>query len=91
MGCNPEEQITIYDSCGCNQCDNTGYIGRIGVYEIMQVTPKLKNIISKRMGADAIKEQALKEGMHTLRMSATEYVLDGTTSYEEMMRVSFDV
>ena len=91
MGCNPEKQITIYDSCGCNQCDNTGYIGRIGVYEIMQVTPKLKNIISKRMGADAIKEQALKEGMHTLRMSATEYVLDGTTSYEEMMRVSFDV
>ncbi len=91
MGCNPEEQITIYDSCGCNQCDNTGYIGRIGVYEIMQVTPKLKNIISKRMGADAIKEQALKEGMHTLRMSATEYVLDGTSSYEEMMRVSFDV
>lgn len=91
MGCNPEEQITIYEPCGCNQCDKTGYMGRIGVYEIMQVTPKLKTIISKQMGADAIKEQALKEGMHTLRMSATEYVLDGITSYDEMMRVSFDV
>lgn len=91
MGCNPEEQITIYEPCGCNQCDKTGYMGRIGVYEIMQVTPKLKTIISKQLGADAIKEQALKEGMHTLRMSATEYVLDGITSYDEMMRVSFDV
>ena len=57
----------------------------------MQITPKLKNIISKREGADILKEEALKEGMHTLRMSATDYVLDGTTSFSEMVKVSFDV
>ena len=91
MGCDPDAQITIYEPCGCNQCDNTGYRGRIGVYEIMQMTPKLKTIISKQLGADAIKEQALEDGMYTLRMSATEYVLDGTTSYDEMIKVSFDV
>ncbi len=90
MGVNPAEEVTMYKPCGCPQCDHTGYKGRIGVYEIMTVTPELKKIISNRGGADKIKEQALKEGMNTLHMSATEYVLEGMTSYEEMLRVSFD-
>lgn len=90
MNCNMEEDVTIYEPCGCSKCDNTGYKGRIGVYEIMKMSPKLKTIISKRQGVDAIKEQALQEGMYTLRMSATEYVLDGITSVEEMIKVSFD-
>jgi type IV pilus assembly protein PilB len=85
-----EKEVTIYEPCGCPKCDNTGYRGRIGVYEIMKMTPKLKTIISKREGADKIKEQALAEGMHTLHMSATDYVLEGITSYSEMIRVSFD-
>lgn len=90
MGCNMDEDVMIYEPCGCSKCDNTGYKGRIGVYEIMRMSPRLKTIISKRQGADAIKEQALQEGMYTLRMSATEYVLDGTTSFDEMIKVSFD-
>ena len=85
------EKLEIYEPVGCGRCDNTGYKGRIGVYEIMEVTPKLKTIISKGGDAEDIKNQALKEGMYTLRMSATELVLDGTTSYSEMMKVSFDV
>lgn len=90
MGCSMEEDVTIYEPCGCSKCENTGYKGRIGVYEIMKMSPRLKTIISKRQGVDAIKEQALQEGMYTLRMSATEYVLDGTTSFDEMVKVSFD-
>jgi type IV pilus assembly protein PilB len=87
----PEEDLTIYEPCGCAKCDGTGFRGRIGVYEIMEVTPQLKHIISKGGEVEAIKAQALKDGMHTLRMSATELVLDGTTSVQEMMRVSFDL
>lgn len=87
----PETQeVTIYEPCGCPQCAETGFKGRIGVYEIMKMTPALKRIISKREGAEKLKEQAMQEGMRTLRMSATEYVLDGTTAYGEMLRVSFD-
>lgn len=87
----PETQdVTIYQPCGCPQCGETGYKGRIGVYEIMVMSPELKRIISKKEGTDKLKAQALAEGMKTLRMSATEYVLDGTTSYNEMLRVSFD-
>lgn len=85
------ENLIIYEPCGCAQCDNTGYRGRIGVYEIMEMTPKLKIIISRNGTSEDIKEQALSEGMKTLRMSATEYVLEGITSFNEMMKVSFDI
>lgn len=91
LGRKPEEDITIYEPCGCSKCDGTGYKGRIGVYEIMRMTPDLKKIVSKRQGADILKEKALEEGMRTLRMSASEYVLDGTTSLHEMMKISFDI
>jgi len=85
-----DEPVKIYKPCGCSMCDNTGYKGRIGVYEIMEVTHDLKYIIARGGNADEIKECALKEGMSTLRMSATRYVLNGITSVSEMKKVSFD-
>ena len=91
LGVKAEEQVQIYEPCGCPQCDNMGYKGRIGVYEIMEMSQDLKTIISKNGSAEAIKEQAMKNGMHTLRMSASEYVLSGITSFNEMMKVSFDL
>lgn len=87
----PDEDVTIYEPCGCPKCDGTGFRGRIGVYEIMEVTQPLKTIISKNGSAEDIKNKALEEGMSTLRMSATKYVLQGITSIKEMMRVSFDL
>ena len=90
MGVDVSEEVTIYDPCGCSKCENTGYKGRIGVYEIMKMTPTLKKIISRRDGADVLKEKAIEEGMRTLRMSGSGYVLDGTTSFSEVVRISFD-
>lgn len=87
----PDAGVTVYEPCGCTKCDGTGFRGRIGVYEIMEVTQPLKNIISKHGTAEEIKEKALEEGMNTLRMAATKYVLEGITSVPEMMRVSFDL
>lgn len=86
----PDEDITIYTPCGCPRCDGTGFRGRIGVYEIMEMTQPLRSIISKNGNAEDIKEKALNEGMHTLRMCATDYVLAGITSINEMIKVSFD-
>lgn len=87
----PGSKHIIYKPKGCPACDNMGYKGRIGVYEIMEMTPTLKEIISKNGNAEEIKRAALNEGMHTLRMSATEYVLEGITSVSEMVKVSFDI
>lgn len=91
MNVDVDEELTIYEPCGCPKCDNTGYRGRVGVYEIMKMTSKLKDVVCRKQGVDALKEQAMEEGMHTLRMSATEYVLEGITSYSEMVKVSFDL
>jgi type IV pilus assembly protein PilB len=91
MGLPVDKPQMIYEPKGCPQCDGTGYRGRIGVYEIMEMTPKLQRIISKGGNAEDIKNQALEEGMHTLRMSAAEYVVDGITSFSEAAKISFDI
>lgn len=91
LGVDVKEPLTVYEACGCSKCDNTGYRGRIGVYEMMEITPELKRVIARRGDADQIRDQALKEGMHTLRMSAGRYVLEGITSMHEMKKVSFDM
>lgn len=90
LGCNVAEPLKLYRPCGCDRCDNTGYKGRIGVYEIMEITPQLKRVISHNEDAETIKNVALEDGMKTLRMRAAEYVVDGTTSVSEMLKVSFD-
>ena len=90
MGVPEIEELTIYEPCGCPQCGDTGFKGRIGVYEIMQMSPNLKRIISRREGAERLKDQAMAEGMRTLRMSAAAYVQEGITSFNEMLRVSFE-
>ena len=90
MGVDENKDVTIYEPCGCSKCDNVGYKGRIGVYEIMRMTPALKKIVSTRQGADVLKDKAIEEGMRTLRMSGSEYVLEGITSYSEAVRISFD-
>lgn len=87
----PTEDIVVYEPCGCKYCDNTGYKGRIGIYEIMTITPKIKSMISKGNSADEIKEVAITEGMSTLKASAAKYVLDGTTSISEMVKVTYEV
>jgi type IV pilus assembly protein PilB len=90
MGIDPDREIQIYEPCGCPKCDNSGYRGRIGVYEIMKMSPNLRRIISHKEGTEVLKNQAIKEGMRTLKMSGFEYVLDGTTSLAEVIKISFD-
>ena len=82
--------MTIYRACGCPLCSETGFYGRIGVYEIMEMTPELKKIVTARGSTEEIKTTALRQGMHTLRMSAAQYVLEGVTTIEEMLKVSFE-
>lgn len=90
MNIDENGDILIYEAAGCEKCDNTGYTGRIGIYEILTVTQNIKNLISRRETADEVARAAQTEGMHTLRQSATKLVLEGTTSYKEMLRTTFE-
>lgn len=82
------EKATLYKGVGCNLCNHTGYRGRIAVYEILPITRAIKNVISAGGNAEQIRDEAIKEGLHTLRMSSVELVLDGTTTIEEMIRLT---
>lgn len=84
------EEATIYRPVGCSQCNNTGYKGRIGIYEMLEVSPEIKNIIAHNGTTAEIKKQAIEEGMRTLLMGSRTRVLDGTTSMEELMKVSVE-
>lgn len=84
------EPLKLYKACGCEACGNTGYYGRIGVYEIMPISRKIKNLIASGANADEITAQAVTEGMNTLRMSASNYVKQGLTSFNEMMKITYE-
>jgi type IV pilus assembly protein PilB len=90
MGMELTEDFTIYEPVGCERCDQTGYSGRIGIYEIMTITPRLRNLIAQNVTADELKVAAQAEGMHTLRESASRLVQEGTTSYREMLHSTFE-
>lgn len=77
------KNLKVYKGKGCNACNGTGYKGRVAVYEVLTVTPKVRELILKNGSADDIKKAAIKEGMKTLRMAALTKVAQGHTTIEE--------
>ena len=84
-----DEDVIIYEPAGCTLCGDTGYAGRIGVYEMMPVSKELQAVIAKGATADVIEKQALSEGMLTLKMGAAKHVLNGITSMMEMKKIVY--
>ncbi len=82
--------LPIYEPNGCEACGDTGYHGRIGVYEIMPVTTDLRVKIAASARADEIKEQAVKEGMNTLSVSAAQLCIKGVTSFKEALKIAYE-
>ena len=82
---NPDN--VIYEPIGCNEC-REGYKGRVGIYEVMKVSPDISRIIMEDGNAIDIKDAALKNGFRDLRRSGILKVLQGVTSIQEMMRVT---
>ena len=90
LGVPEDKQLILKERCGCEVCGNTGYFGRIGVYEIMPITHRIRNLIAKRANADEITAEAQREGMSTLRQAAAKYVMSGVTSFSEMMKITYE-
>ena len=91
----PRERLqegTIYESNpeGCEECRGTGFRGRTGIYEILAITDHIRPLIVQRASSVAIKQEALKHGMRTLRDDGWDKVLKGVTTIEEVVRVSED-
>ena len=77
------EKIKVYKGKGCEICNNTGYKGRVAIYEVLSVTAKVRELILKHASADELKRQAIRDGMKTLRMCALTKVAQGLTTLEE--------
>lgn len=78
----------ICEPVGCEECRGTGYAGRTGIYEILLISDTIRQMIVDRKSAAEIKENALQNGMHTLRMDGFRKALDGVTTLEEVIRVA---
>ncbi len=84
------EGMTVYRPIGCDQCNNTGYKGRVGVYQVLPMTDAIGRIIMEGGNSIDIADQAKKEGVADLRESARKKVRDGIMSLEEANRVTVD-
>ncbi len=82
----PPETVNL--KVGCLECRDTGYLGRIGIYEIMPLSQSLKNLISSDADIGKLRKLAYKEGMRSLRLSGAQKIAAGLTTIEEVMRVA---
>ena len=81
-----EPKTQFYQGAGCNYCGHTGYLDRIGVYELLQMTPEIKRLIVGWATQDELRRQAEKQGMRSLRTEALKLVVEDTTTISEVIR-----
>lgn len=82
------DPLYVYKSQGCKKCDRTGFISRIGIFEVLAMTPGLKELILKTLSSEAIRKEAEKHGRISMRQDGVLKVLKGQTTIEEVLRVT---
>ena len=92
LGVSPDEVKTfpVYKGKGCSICNNTGYKGRVGLYEVMAIKEEIKELILSRASTSEVKKEAMRLGMKTLRQSGIIKIRDGLTTIEEVLRSTMD-
>ncbi len=92
LGIPPDEvkSFTVYKGKGCPICNNTGYKGRLGLYEVMPMKEEVKELVLSRASTSEIKKEAIRLGMKTLRQSGIMKVKDGVTTIEEVLRSTIE-
>jgi type IV pilus assembly protein PilB len=88
IGFTPEEakKVNVFRPNGCSACNNTGYKGRTGLFEVMEIKGEIKDLILAKAQAKEIKKKAMQNGMITLRRSGLEKIKEGVTSIDEVLR-----
>jgi len=76
----------LYKGRGCQNCNNTGYRGRVGLFEVMEITDEVRELILSGASALELKRKAVEEGMVSLRASGLQKVREGQTTVEEVLR-----
>lgn len=82
------KKMQIPKPVGCEKCNNTGYFGRVAIYEVMPISEKISKLIIEKAAAAAIQKQATEDGMMTMKQDGYVKVLEGVTTAEEVLRVA---
>lgn len=82
------QNLQFYEAAGCDQCDNIGYKGRVGLFEVLEMTNDLRILIVKKVSALELEEAAIKSGMTTLEQNGIIHALKGDTTLNEVYRVA---
>jgi type IV pilus assembly protein PilB len=82
-----DREIILHRGLGCSACFQSGYLGRTGIYEIMEINEELRDLIFQQIPKDVLHRMAVDLGMQTLRQSAVDKILDGSTTVEEAYRI----
>lgn len=83
-----EKTIRVYEGSGCEVCNHSGYMGRVGIFEVLEVTDEIRELITSREDSTKIKKMAMEQGMTTMFDDGLEKVKQGITSLSEIMRVT---
>ena len=86
----PEDKILLSRGKGCAECNNTGYLGRIGIFEVLPVSEKVARLVIERSAALEVEKVAVAEGMITLKQDGYLKIIEGVTTVEEVLRVAQD-
>ena len=88
LGLNADEarNMKFYRGMGCDVCNNTGYKGRVGLFELMIITDKLRDMIMNNASVDEMRTEAQRNGMVALRDAGMSFVAQGVTTAEEILR-----
>ncbi|MTK11919.1 MAG: type II secretion system protein GspE [Clostridiaceae bacterium] len=89
LGVNESENLILSRGNGCGHCNNTGYEGRTGVYEIMEITRDHRETIMMGSNSDVIRDLSIKKGMRTINMACKDLVLRGITTVEELVKIAY--
>ncbi|KKQ74210.1 MAG: Type IV-A pilus assembly ATPase PilB [Candidatus Woesebacteria bacterium GW2011_GWB1_38_5b] len=84
----PPGAVTIYKGKGCNECGGSGYLGRMGIFEVMPINEEIANLILKRADSYTLENVAVRQGMITMKQDGYLKVLKGVTTIEEVLRVA---
>jgi type IV pilus assembly protein PilB len=82
------KKMQITKPVGCEKCNNTGYFGRVAIYEVMPISEKISKLIIEKAAAAAVQKQATEDGMMTMKQDGYVKVLEGVTTAEEVLRVA---
>jgi type II secretory ATPase GspE/PulE/Tfp pilus assembly ATPase PilB-like protein len=88
MSNTPDNQVKLFKGTGCDKCGHSGFLGRIGIFEVMPVSENIAKLILRRADSATLEKQSVAEGMITIKQDGYLKVLDGLTTIDEVLRVA---